>query len=134
MNKKSSADLFEKLSVRMWSIMDSMIDSSYQDVKYKKVVECMEHLKKWSIKEEEPLLFNMELIKFKGRYKEKIKKIWTMIVDKGVTLICIDDFDVDAVPEGLKVTKTESDQFLVEKVEENAEAVKVEENSDDDDF
>merc|ERR1712113_276608 len=130
--KRSSADLFEKLSIEYWNIINKLIDDSFGNLMYDKALENIIHLKQCSIKEEEPLLFNKELIKFKNKYKEKKKDLWNVLIKNGnVQLICIEDFDKDNIPDGLKVTKKECDEFLTQQIEEKVEVMKIEEDSDD---
>merc|ERR1712154_598794 len=136
MSKKSSPDLFEKLSEKMWNIIDKLIEKSFgAHLDYKKALQSISHLKQKSIKEEEPLLFNNALIKFKAKYKEKKKKLWSMLREqKDITLISIEDFDANQVPEGLVTTKQESDAFLTQQIDEKPQIDNMQLDDSDDDF
>eukprot|EP01084_Bolivina_argentea_P122985 217962_1 len=131
LSKQTCADLFERLSSEFWKVIYQLIDVSFGDTQYGKALTCIAHLKESAIKEEEPVLFNTELRKFKLKYKERNKKLWSMGVIKGITLICDADFDDGDVPQGLTVTNKECMEFVTEQ-EEKVEAVKDEMDQDDD--
>eukprot|EP00494_Astrolonche_serrata_P031577 UN31846 len=69
---RSSTDLFGKLHDEMWKVITSLISTSFQDSNYQKVEDCINHLRKKSIVEEEPKEFNQKLVAFKSTYEVKI--------------------------------------------------------------
>jgi len=130
LSQRSSADLFERLSASMWEVVRRLIDASYGDLEFKKAVQCISHLKRSCIVEEEPKQFNEELIRFKGKYVDK-DKLWQLMVQSKVTLICKADFDDEDV---CSWTIQDAEDFLAKNTEETVKSQQADDDSEDDDM
>ncbi|ETO20688.1 hypothetical protein RFI_16529 [Reticulomyxa filosa] len=107
-----------QLSKEMWTVIHQMIEESFQDALFEKAVECIAHLRKVSILEEEPLPFNEELRKFKLKYELKKPSLWKVVVNKRVSLLSDSDF-TDTI-DGLIVNEKQAKEFLQQTKEVNA--------------
>ena len=120
----------------MWTVINKLIDQGFGDINWNKALDAISHLKQRSIKEEEYKIFNDGLTKFKMKYMTKKKALWRKVKDRKISLICIDDFtsngDDGMIVEGLTVTKSESDAFLMDQVSVKPEVKTVDVDSDDD--
>merc|ERR1712087_39222 len=134
LSKRSAPKLFETLCTKMWQVIYGLIDESYGDLNFAKALRCVAHVRTCSVREEEPRRYNEELRRLKGKYQDRKKKLWRMVVEQGVTLIGKHDFEEGDVPDGLTVDRAEADLFLTEQVQETQHTQKVEADSDDDDM
>uniref|UniRef100_A0A7S0TC33 Ku domain-containing protein n=1 Tax=Elphidium margaritaceum TaxID=933848 RepID=A0A7S0TC33_9EUKA len=134
-SKKNAPNLFETLSVSFWLVIHRLVDESFGDFGFDKALKCIEFHKSVSIREEECMLFNQELRKFKAKYSEKNKALWRELVQRGITLICKQDFAADAieVPVNCTVTKQDADNFMNMEMPPQPAAQVVAQDEDDDD-